>query len=206
MLFISVLSHLVLYDFGSYIIYRITRKYRFYWFYFISIFDKKICSERISPEEKTLANAWPDQLKLDKLDDSLLDEEDFYEEDYEDDDDLSDDDDDYYDDEEYYEDEYNDEDGKVIVSVTLSQGLSWELKHCCVGKQWIKEMPGAKIPLGSWKQQLEMRVREYFAWEFSNCCTIKTYLTFIPHTETISDCGSSGHQETLRHDQSYKTY
>ena len=30
-LFISVLSHLVLlYDFGSYIIYRITRKYRFY--------------------------------------------------------------------------------------------------------------------------------------------------------------------------------
>ena len=124
MLFISLLSRLVLYDFGSYIIYRITRKYRFYWFYFISIFDKKICSERISPEEKTLANAWPDQLKLDKLDDSLLDEEDFYEEDYEDDDDLYDDDDDYYDDEEYYEDEYNDENGKVIVMV------SWELKHC----------------------------------------------------------------------------
>ena len=81
-------------------------------YFYISIFDKKICLERISPEEKTLANAWPDQLKLDKLDDNLLDDEDFYEEDYNDDDDLYDDDD-YYDDEEYYEDEYNDEDGKV---------------------------------------------------------------------------------------------
>merc|ERR1712076_136650 len=70
---------------------------------------KKARKERISPEEKTLANAWPDQLKLDKLDDNLLDDEDFYEEDYNDDDDLYDDDD-YYDDEEYYEDEYNDED------------------------------------------------------------------------------------------------
>ena len=70
--------------------------------------------ERLSPEEKTLASAWPDQLKLDKLDDNLLDDDDFYEEDY-DDEDLYDDedDDDYYDDEEYYEDEYNDEDGKV---------------------------------------------------------------------------------------------
>lgn len=68
-------------------------------------------------------------------------------------------------------------------------------------------MPGAKIPLGSLKATIgdESR-REYFAWEFSNCCTIKTYLTFIPHTETISDCGSSGHQETLLADQSYKTY
>ena len=83
-------------------------------YFSISLFDKKICSERISPEEKTLANAWPDQLKLDKLDDNLLDDEDFYEEDYNEDDDLYDDDD-YYDDEEYYEDEYNDEDGKVKV-------------------------------------------------------------------------------------------
>ena len=74
-------------------------------------------SERISPEEKTLASSWPDELKLKKIDDNLLDDEDdFYEDDYEEDDDLYDDEDedDYYDDEEYYEDEYNDEEGKVI--------------------------------------------------------------------------------------------
>ena len=72
--------------------------------------------ERISPEEKTLASSWPDELKLKKMDDNLLDDEDdFYEDDYEEDDDLYDDEDedDYYDDEEYYEDEYNDEDEKV---------------------------------------------------------------------------------------------
>ena len=75
----------------------------------------KLILERLSPEEKTLASTWPDELKLNKLDDNLLDEDDdFYEEDYEEDDDLYDDDD-YYDDEEYYEDEYNDEDGKVIM-------------------------------------------------------------------------------------------
>ena len=75
-----------------------------------------VVSERISPEEKTLASSWPDELKLKKIDDNLLDDEDdFYEDDYEEDDDLYDDEDedDYYDDEEYYEDEYNDEDGKV---------------------------------------------------------------------------------------------
>ena len=76
----------------------------------------KLILERLSPEEKTLASTWPDELKLNKLDDNLLDEDDdFYEEDYEEDDDLYEDDDDYYDDEEYYEDEYNDEDGKVIM-------------------------------------------------------------------------------------------
>ena len=75
-----------------------------------------VVSERISPEEKTLASSWPDELKLKKIDDNLLDDEDdFYEDDYEEDDDLYDDEDedDYYDDEEYYEDEYNDEEGKV---------------------------------------------------------------------------------------------
>merc|ERR1711936_1083573 len=61
---------------------------------FVCCPSKKARKERLSPEEKTLASAWPDQLKLDKLDDNLLD------------------DDDFYDDEEYYEDEYNDEDGK----------------------------------------------------------------------------------------------
>ena len=73
-------------------------------------------SERISPEEKTLASSWPDELKLKKINDNLLDDEDeFYDEDYEEDDDLYDDEDedDYYDDEEYYEDEYDDEEGKV---------------------------------------------------------------------------------------------
>merc|ERR1712214_144076 len=77
---------------------------------------KKSRKERISPEEKTLASSWPDELKLKKMDDNLLDDEDdFYEDDYEEDDDLYDDEDedDYYDDEEYYEDEYNDEDEKV---------------------------------------------------------------------------------------------
>ena len=147
-----------MYDFGSYIIYRITRKYRFYWFYFISIFDKKICSERISPEGKTLANAWPDQLKLDKLDDSLLDEEDFYEEDYEDDDDLYDDDDDYYDDEEYYEDEYNDEDGKVTVMCHMGFRESLNTVFWNSG---LKKCLGPKSKDSArmfWNQQLEIRV------------------------------------------------
>merc|ERR1712117_712015 len=74
------------------------------------------CLERVTKEEKTLASAWPEELKLKPLDDDLLDEEDddYYDEDYEEDDDLYDDedDDDYYDDEEYYEDEYNDESEK----------------------------------------------------------------------------------------------
>ena len=77
-----------------------------------------VSAERVSPEEKTLASSWPDELKLKKLDDELDLDDDFYEEDYEEDeDDLYDDedDDDYYDDEEYYEDEYNDEDGKVNI-------------------------------------------------------------------------------------------
>merc|ERR1719412_1039321 len=61
---------------------------------------KKARKERISPEEKTLANAWPDQLKLKKIDDNLLDDDDdFYDEDYEEDDDnLLDDEDDFYED------------------------------------------------------------------------------------------------------------
>merc|ERR1711872_144280 len=77
---------------------------------------KKVRKERVTKEEKTLASAWPEELKLKPLDDDLLDEEDddYYDEDYEEDDDLYDDedDDDYYDDEEYYEDEYNDESEK----------------------------------------------------------------------------------------------
>ena len=79
--------------------------------------------ERISPEEKTLASSWPDELKLKKMDDNLLDDEDdFYEDDYEEDDDLYDDEDedDYYDDEEYYEDEYNDEDEKVQLQLLVA--------------------------------------------------------------------------------------
>ena len=75
-------------------------------------------TERVTKEEKTLASAWPEELKLKQLDDDLLDDEDddYYDEDYEEDDDLYDDedDDDYYDDEEYYEDEYNDEGEKVL--------------------------------------------------------------------------------------------
>ena len=63
-----------------------------------------------------MAGAWPDQLKLKKLDDELLgdeddyDDEDYYDEDYDEDED----DDELYDDEEYYEDDYK-EDEKVGV-------------------------------------------------------------------------------------------
>merc|ERR1719447_2346064 len=70
------------------------------------------CLERVSPEEATLAKAWPDQLKLKKLDDDLLgdeddyDDEDYYDEDYEEE--LYDDED-YYD-EDYEEDEEDDDD------------------------------------------------------------------------------------------------
>merc|ERR1712038_1753798 len=39
---------------------------------------KKARKERVSPEEATLAKAWPDQLKLKKLDDDLLGDEDDY--------------------------------------------------------------------------------------------------------------------------------
>merc|ERR1712117_65664 len=62
---------------------------------------KKVRKERVTKEEKTLASAWPEELKLKPLDDDLLDEEDddYYDEDYEEDDD-------------YYEDEYNDESEK----------------------------------------------------------------------------------------------
>merc|ERR550519_1725366 len=74
---------------------------------------KKARKERVSPEEVTLAKAWPDELKLKKLDDDLLgdeddyDDEDYYDEDYDEDEE----DDELYDDEEYYEDDYKD-DGK----------------------------------------------------------------------------------------------
>ena len=91
--------------------------------------------ERISPEEKTLASSWPDELKLKKMDDNLLDDEDdFYEDDYEEDDDLYDDEDedDYYDDEEYYEDEYNDEDEKV--QLQLLAAIVHSYSQCVV--QW----------------------------------------------------------------------
>ena len=71
-----------------------------------------VFTERVSTEEKALASAWPEELKLKGLDDDLLsdeddyDDEDYYDEDYEEDED----DEDLYDDEEYYEDDYNDED------------------------------------------------------------------------------------------------
>ena len=74
-------------------------------------------TERVSPEEATLAKAWPDQLKLKKLDDDLLgdeddyDDEDYYDEDYEEDEE----DDELYDDEEYYEDDYKDDDKVRLV-------------------------------------------------------------------------------------------
>ena len=66
----------------------------------------------MSPEEVTLAKAWPDELKLKKLDDDLLgdeddyDDEDYYDEDYDEDEE----DDELYDDEEYYEDDYKEDD------------------------------------------------------------------------------------------------
>ena len=69
-------------------------------------------TERVSPEEVTLAKAWPDELKLKKLDDDLLgdeddyDDEDYYDEDYDEDEE----DDELYDDEEYYGDDYKDDD------------------------------------------------------------------------------------------------
>ena len=69
-------------------------------------------TERVSPEEVTLAKAWPDELKLKKIDDDLLgdeddyDDEDYYDEDYDEDEE----DDELYDDEEYYEDDYKDDD------------------------------------------------------------------------------------------------
>ena len=69
-------------------------------------------AERVSPEEVTLAKAWPDELKLKKLDDDLLgdeddyDDEDYYDEDYDEDEE----DDELYDDEEYYEDDYKEDD------------------------------------------------------------------------------------------------
>ena len=82
--------------------------------------------ERVTKEEKTLASAWPEELKLKQLDNDLLDDEDddYYEEDYEEDDDLYDDedDDDYYDDEEYYEDEYSNE-GEKVKHLSFSHSL-----------------------------------------------------------------------------------
>ena len=77
-------------------------------------------SERVTTEEKAVAGAWPDQLKLKKLDDDLLgneddyDDEDYYDEDYDEDEE----DDELYDDEEYYEDDYK-EDEKVGVNKPL---------------------------------------------------------------------------------------
>lgn len=67
-----------------------------------------------------MAGAWPDQLKLKKLDDDLLgdeddyDDEDYYDEDYDEDEE----DDELYNDEEYYEDDYK-EDEKVGVNKPL---------------------------------------------------------------------------------------
>ena len=79
-------------------------------------------SERITPEEKAVAGAWPDQLKLKKLDDDLLgdeddyDDEDYYDEDYDEDEE----DDKLYDDEGYYKDDYK-EDEKVGVMKQLDE-------------------------------------------------------------------------------------
>merc|ERR1719362_1733254 len=60
------------------------------------------CLERVSPEEVTLAKAWPDELKLKKLDDDLLgDDED-------------------YDDEEYYEDDYKEDDKDALGDIQVA--------------------------------------------------------------------------------------
>merc|ERR1719305_1491061 len=67
---------------------------------------KKARKERVSPEEVTLAKAWPDELKLKKLDDDLLGDEDDYDDEYDEDEE----DDELYDDEEYYEDDYKEDD------------------------------------------------------------------------------------------------
>merc|ERR1719239_1543687 len=67
---------------------------------------KKARKERVSPEEVTLAKAWPDELKLKKLDDDLLGDEDDYDD--EEDDELYDDEDDY-DDEDYYDEDYDED-------------------------------------------------------------------------------------------------
>merc|ERR1719367_2696830 len=83
---------------------------------------KKARKERVSPEEATLAKAWPDQLKLKKLDDDLLgdeddyDDEDYYDEDYEEDEE----DDELYDDEEYYEDDYKDDDKDTLGDIQVA--------------------------------------------------------------------------------------
>lgn len=77
-------------------------------------FIVRLFSERVTKEEATLAKAWPEELKLKKLDDDLLGDEDDYDDEdyYEDDYDEDEDDDELYDDEEYYEDDYK-EDEKV---------------------------------------------------------------------------------------------
>merc|ERR1719367_494453 len=83
---------------------------------------KKARKERVSPEEVTLAKAWPDELKLKKIDDDLLgdeddyDDEDYYDEDYDEDEE----DDELYDDEEYYEDDYKDDDKDTLGDIQVA--------------------------------------------------------------------------------------
>merc|ERR1719153_2143942 len=82
----------------------------------------------ITKEEKTLADAWPEELKLKKLDEDLLaDEDDYDDEDYYDED-YDEDEDDLYDDEEYYEDDYKDDDkdalGDIQVAIHFPQDES----------------------------------------------------------------------------------
>jgi len=91
---------------------------------------KKARKERVTKEEKTLADAWPEELKLKKLDDDLLgdeddyDDEDYYDEDYDEDED----DDELYDDEEYYEDDYKEDEkdalGDIQVAIHFPQDES----------------------------------------------------------------------------------
>ena len=79
------------------------------------IFNCSFVSERVTKEEKMLASAWPDELKLQQVD------EDTYDDDLDDEYDDEYDDDDLYDDE-YYDDDYEDdeyEDDKVFWQLFL---------------------------------------------------------------------------------------
>ena len=104
-------------------------------------------TERVSPEEATLAKAWPDQLKLKKLDDDLLgdeddyDDEDYYDEDYEEDEE----DDELYDDEEYYEDDYKDDD-KVRLVQRVTMTIICLLRTAWATSRWRSTSPRTRPP------------------------------------------------------------
>ena len=86
--------------------------------YHNQFYNLEYFSERVSTtkEEKILASAWPEELKLQQIDEDSYDEED-YDDDYDEDDY---DDDDYYDGD-YDEDEYEDEQVNIFNSVQLEK-------------------------------------------------------------------------------------